>query len=98
MRTRTSRHLILLRQPVGATIGTAIPSAGNQGQSTVAQVSAVGRSADAVFSANANSVTTSVSSSTTVDLSASSTVQDIVSNSGVGTDAAAAVAAVVAAA
>jgi VCBS repeat-containing protein len=79
-------------------IGSAILSAGIQVQSTVAQVSAVGGSSDAVFAAIANTVTTSVTSSSTVDLSASSTVQNIVSNSGVSADAASAVADVVSAA
>jgi VCBS repeat-containing protein len=79
-------------------IGSAILSAGIQVQSTVAQVSAVGGSSDAVFAAIANTVTTSVTSSTTVDLSAASTVLDIVSNSGVSADAASAVTDVVAAA
>ncbi len=90
--------------PVADAIGgnqaaAAILSAGIQVQSTVAQVSAVGGSSDAVFSAIANTVTTSATtSSPTVDLSASSTVQDIVSNSGVSADAASAVAEVVSAA
>ena len=78
--------------------GSAILSAGIQVQSTVAQVSAAGGSADAVFTAIANTVTASVTSSTTVDLSESSTVQNIVSNSGVSADAASAVADVVSAA
>ncbi|SDM85099.1 VCBS domain-containing protein [Afipia sp. GAS231] len=81
-----------------AASASAILSAGIQVQSTVAQVSAVGGSADQVFTAIASTVTTSVSSSTTVDLSASSTVHDIVSNSGVSADAASAVADVVSAA
>jgi VCBS repeat-containing protein len=84
--------------PAASAIGSAILSAGIQVQSTVAQVSAVGGSADSVFTAIANTVTTSAASSTTVDLSASSTVDDIVSNSGVSTEAAAAVSAVVSAA
>jgi VCBS repeat-containing protein len=79
-------------------IGSAILSAGIQVQSTVAQVSAAGGSSDAVFTAIANTVTTSVTSSTTVDLSASSTVLDIVSHSGVSADAASAVVEVVSAA
>jgi VCBS repeat-containing protein len=78
---------------------TAILSAGIQVQSTVAQISAVGGSVDAVFSAIADAITTSASNpDPAVDLSTSSTVQNIVANSDVSTEAVAAVTAVVAAA
>ena len=78
---------------------TAILSAAIQVQSTVAQISAVGGSADAVFSAIADTISTaSGSSSALVDLSASTTVQDIVANSGVDAAAATTVVSVVTAA
>jgi VCBS repeat-containing protein len=80
----------------GDPAATAVLSAGIQVQSTVAQISAVGGSADQVFGAIADAIVNA--GNAPVDLSASATVSTIASGSGVSANAVDAVVSVVAAA